>query len=300
MYLENKVPYLIVANTLLKPVRECIVPPYTSKIVKYMIETSDKLRFLRDIARSRKSYKPITISPIYHGSKPLYTIFSKDTKPLVLSPDEVYWFRVSIVTNDPSKVVDLGEFSGIFKTPYGDFLASIDRAEITSFSSLEFDFNKYFKIEFLTPTILTNKLMTPPKLRDLSKEIPERHRLVPSSSAIFSYLARLWNSFVSPKLMIPRKNASDLDVYKFGLVSDVALVEVNYRLKPVTAIYGKGKSGKLKLVRGFRGWIIYELTYPKMKKYYKKLLALANALGIGRSRSIGFGQVRISRVEKRE
>ena len=76
------------------------------------------------------------------------------------------------------------------------------------------------------------------------------------------------------------------------------LVEVDYSVKPETVIYGKTGDGRLKLVRGFTGWIIYELIYPKLKPIYSKLLALARYMGVGRSRSIGFGQVDVVRANK--
>jgi len=54
------------------------------------------------------------------------------------------------------------------------------------------------------------------------------------------------------------------------------------------------------VIRGFKGWIIYELTYPKLKKYLSRIFGPTQYMGIGRLRKIGLGQIMIKKVIVRE
>lgn len=283
------------------PLRDCVAPPFTSKVLKYIVETNEDFRNLRGLLGVRGSFKPIVFSPLWDGSRFLYSRRGDGGGFVRLRAGRVYGGRVSFIA--PGDCVDvfvdevLG-FNGRFRTVYGEFSIGVSSIEVVGFDSLSFDFDGCFKVRFLTPIILTSKLMMPPPLRVYSRRVPERHRLIPTPSYIFNYLIRLWNAFAPDELKLPRPGSDVWAAYKFGRISDIVLVEVDYSVKPETVVYGKTSDGRLKLVRGFTGWIIYELIYPKLRPIYSKLLALAKYMGVGRSRSIGFGQVDVVRADK--
>ncbi|MEM4486943.1 MAG: CRISPR system precrRNA processing endoribonuclease RAMP protein Cas6, partial [Zestosphaera sp.] len=151
-----------------------------------------------------------------------------------------------------------------------------------------------FKIVFTTPTILSVKLMTPPSLRSKVRKLPELHKLIPQPSFILSYLLKLWNSYASPEERIPKPPYNEWAHYKLGRLADITLTEIDYRVRPETVIIGKNKNGTLRKARGFIGWVLYESIAPKnLHTTYAKLLTLATLTGIGRSRGLGLGQIKI-------
>lgn len=294
--------YVVSATFFVEVFEECIAPPFTSKIVKYILTTHPKFRYLREFVSVKKFLKPLIITPLFKGDKPLYSTYKHNGNysVITLKPNETYVFRLGLATSNYEVIRELYEIDGGFVTTYGKFHITPGTFEVNSINSLGLSFEKFFRINFLTPTLLTNKLMVPPPLFTKASKVPEKHRLIPSPSYIFNYLIRLWNSLVPNNLKLPKPGADLWGAYRFGRISDIVVNEVDYRFKTVTAIYGKDESGKLRKVRGFVGWVIYELNYPKLKPIYSKLLALANYLGLGRSRSIGFGYVKTEPADKQK
>ncbi len=292
-------PVICSANINIIPILDCIAPPFTSKILKYIIESSRELKYIKELLSSSKSFKPIVFTPLLVNGRPLYSR-KGNSRFLELKSGTTYNARISFITSNANVSTYIDELmllTNRFKTPYGEFHVQVTDIEVVHFSYLHLDFDKYFKIRFITPVILTNKLMMPPPLKVHSHKVPERHRLIPTPSYIFNYLIRLWNSFVPDDMRLPKPGSDLWAAYKFGRISDIILTEVDYSIRPETVIYGKTPTGKPKLIRGFTGWITYELLYPKLKPIYSKLLALAKYMGIGRSRSIGFGQVEVYAIK---
>lgn len=275
-------------------VRDCVLPPISSKVVKYVIESSGSA--LGRVVDSRMSFKPISVGMLFIGNKPLYsTVSGNVSKPISVVRGSIMGFRLSLITSlDGIDFDSFRSIEGRWSTPYGEFNISLVEVEVVEVSKLSVGLGRFFRVSFITPTIITNKYMLPPTLRDKGSFIPERHRLVPQPSYLFSYLLRLWNSVVLPEERIPNQSAGDWEAYKLGRLSDIALVEVDYRLKPETVIIGRGANGRLRMVRGFTGWVTYECLSSKLLKVYDKLLALANYLGVGRSRGIGFGMISLT------
>jgi len=65
---------------------------------------------------------------------------------------------------------------------------------------------------------------------------------------------------------------------------------VDAQLKLETIIYG-GEDGKIRRIRGVVGYITLKTLTPRITQTVDKLLALTTKLGLGKSRSIGFGEV---------
>ncbi|MEM3782663.1 MAG: CRISPR system precrRNA processing endoribonuclease RAMP protein Cas6, partial [Thermofilum sp.] len=78
-----------------------------------------------------------------------------------------------------------------------------------------------------------------------------------------------------------------------------ALAELDYHVKPETVLYTV-RDGKPSTERGFTGFVLYELLdeASPLKQELEKLLAFALRFGIGKSRSIGFGQISLQPIRK--
>ena len=55
------------------PLHDCIAPPFTSKVLKYIVETNEGFRNLRGLLGVRGSFKPIVFSPLWDGGRFLYS-----------------------------------------------------------------------------------------------------------------------------------------------------------------------------------------------------------------------------------
>jgi CRISPR/Cas system endoribonuclease Cas6 (RAMP superfamily) len=269
-------------NVFVLPLRTSIGPPVSSKVLKYCFEGSLKRKVFG-------SYANTSISMLFDGGRPLY---SKGDEPVVLEAGRRYSGRVVVVDEEPWLVDAVSSALGPeFKCSgtYGDLIISIPEVEVVPMEGLRLDLPEVFKLVFQTPTVLTSKLMTPPTLAD---KVRPMHKLIPQPSFIFSHLLRMWNSFAPPELKIGKP--SEWAPYLLGRQADLTLIELDYRVRPETVVVGRDNSGRLRKVRGFRGWVLYRSTAPrKLLEVYSKLLALAQLTGIGRSRGIGLGQLAV-------
>ncbi len=271
-------------------------PPLTSKIMKsVLIESSE---WFRDVLSSRAPYKPVFVSNLMYAGKggvwrPLY---ARPGRPVALRGGAGYRAVVSSCASREA-VEALMVLGGRFRAYGYELLIEPVEVSITRLSTLSTDVapGALIRLEFLTPTAVSVKHMAPPMTAS-ARRAPNAYRLVPQPSVIFAYLLRLWNHVAEPKDRLPNPAASDLTAYVFGRASDLLLIEIDYRIRPETAIIGKDGNGKVREVRGFTGWVTYQLSKKASKKYINilsKLLALAQTLGIGRSRGIGLGHTNI-------
>ena len=271
-------------------VTDLVPPPLTSKVIKYIIEGHTD-GIIKELTSQTRPFKPIQISPLFLKGRPLYSTGS----PLPTIPKGSIlncWIALAHSDVDPHML----DISDIYGTPYGVVNIKLTEIEVTNVTEDTLGIRDMFKIEFITPTVLTAKYMIPLPLKVKSHKLPEKHKLLPQPSFIFSYLLRFWNSIAEPEEKIPGPAASDWEAYKLGRLADVTLIEIDYRLRPETVVIGRDSKGRLRRVRGFTGWVIYECLSKKLLPIYRKLLGLANYLGIGRSRGIGLGLVRVRAI----
>jgi len=149
-----------------------------------------------------------------------------------------------------------------------NFSAQIEDVKVVE--EIEYYDSRFYYIKFITPTLLQ-----PP--RPPFKRKRNRFVLFPYSPLLLLSIARHWNKYMDHKIV--------------GISGSKALYyfrEVSYGLKPITTYYD-GKP-----VRGFQGWIIFEITAKrntKIRDNIQKLLNYANFFGVGKSRAIGFGEI---------
>jgi len=280
---------LVVKNTYkIRCISDVIPPPLTSKLLKYIIERYGK-GIIKEFTLRYTAFKPVQISILFLNNKAFYS--RGDPLPSLVKGTVLNaWVSVAGDSISPFEL----DISGTYNTPYGIFDVELAEVEAIDLSKSGLGVGRYFKVDFVTPAVLTAKHMVPPPLRDKASKLPERHRLLPQPSFIFSYLLKLWNSIAEPDERIPGPGAGDWEAYKLGRLADVTLVEVDYRLRPETVVVGRDSRGRLRRVRGFTGWVVYECLSRRLLPIYDKLLALATYLGVGRSRGIGLGMVRVT------
>lgn len=288
--------YVVRASYLVRALGDSVLPPLTSKVLKFVVDVRGG-GVLAELVNSRRPFKPVMISQLFVDGRPLVSV---SRRPLAVPGGAVLSASIAVAGGDVADPAVFESLAGVVKTRYGVFELSITDIEVASLKHLSLDVAKYFKLSFITPTILTAKHMVPPPLKHRSGTLPERHRLIPQPSFIFSYLLKLWNAIAAPEERIPGPAASDWEAYKLGRLADVTLVEVDYSIRPVTVVIGRDSKGRLRTARGFTGWVIYESLSRKLLPIYGKLLALANYLGVGRSRGVGLGMVRALPVSPRE
>lgn len=272
-----------------------LLPPFTSRVIKHVVSVEPELSFLLRLYEERGSFRRVTFSPLYANGKPLFKVSGREGV-LTLRPGSTYYGSITIVSRDFSLVDRLASFSGgRVRTSYG--VLNVEPVELSfeRLKTLSLGIDRYFRVRFLTPTILTTKLMTPPPMggRRVIAKAPERHRLLPTPSYVMASAARLWIA-----LALNDDPRGSWLPYKIGRMADVLVAEVDQAVRCVTAIYGGSGKGRYRLVRGVVGWVVYEVLSPKIRVFVDRMLALADRMGLGRSRSVGFGQVKVSPLKE--
>lgn len=267
--------YIIRLNVVFRVTGRSIIPPFSAKVSKLILYRISEL--YRRLTSVDKPFKPIAISPLFCNGYPLIKL-KGETNPLMLNINQIYSFNCCIVT-DANLQID--ELISLEKSVIQDFFgvaAILDsiRMEVRRFDSLGFQKPPAIKINFLSPALLQL-----PRHRKWSLN---RYVLFPVPSLLISSLVEHWNNNCDPHLFI--KNPHYVCYY-----SNYALLEADFRLKPVTVIYDDKR-----LIRGILGWVLYDLRKSRNTPTMKRILTLldyAQYVGIGKSRAAGFGQVSI-------
>lgn len=268
-----------------KPESDVIIPPYSSKLSRSIvlkILEEYKLTNLVNRIRKPEARKPYIFTVVFQGDKPLYKSASSNLKFLMLKSNKVYWFKfVAVGGEEVREIIKALTFKECVDVYGTGFCVVGIEAEVIDFKEINFDgSSKYIHMKFITPALL--QLPRPKKLRE---KIGLRHSLFPIPSLIIYSLAKHWNSNAPENIKIP-------NIIKLAKISDYILTEVDHYIKPETVIYDEKRKP-----RGFVGWVLYKLNKKVSEKSYEiimKLLKYANYVGIGRSRTIGFGTTQIT------
>lgn len=279
------------------PTRDSILPPLSSRVVKYLIDSGSLLPNLRFLSSSRDHYKPLFISCLYdeHGRR----LYSTHNRQEVLNVRAGYRLKSRVSAYIPKDHLEdiLSLSDGIYSTPYGEFRVSLDRVEVIGdLRSLSIDLSKGFRIVFITPTLLSPKIMIPPlkRIMDKYKRARVGYATFPIPGLVYSYALRLWNKVAPEDLRLTSPNDKD-DIYSYRIaVMGTALTEIiDHRINVKTVIIGRNDKGALRKSRGFVGYITLNTHHRSSRKAMERALALAKHLGIGRGRGIGLGEIDI-------
>lgn len=263
------------------PVCSIVSPPFSSKASRTMLLNALGGVCEADEAKSmlaKRSVKPIHVSPVYAVRQGVKVYLYKavgggPSQPIVLREGATYGFDVtcldgldlSLMLRALTPGVKLPLFTGSVQVE--NLSVEAKRLELMNLDG------RYIRMSFNTPVLLSFPRGW------IGIQTPLRHSLFPIPCLIVWSLASHWNKYAPDALKVA--NPKRLAAY-----SNYALVEVDHRIKPVTAIYDEERRP-----RGFTGWVVYEhrKLKPKLSRRISQLMEYANYVGIGRSRAIGFG-----------
>jgi len=260
---------------------EALVPPFTSKVSKTLLvkllqasKLGDKLQLPDKGAR-----KPYAVTPLFAGDRALMKEEEGLEPPLTVRPGEDYWFELRLVGSQaPALIGALASAPSLVEAFGSKALVAVDDLRFKSFDSMGMPDSSLYKLSFLTPTLL--KVPQPPELKG---KCEAKHTLFPHSGLIAYSLASHWNKYSPDEHRVPSPET-------MATYAEHSLMEVDYRLRPFTAIYDERRRP-----RGFIGWTLYRHRKldEELDRQLRKLLDYANYVGIGRSRTTGFGVVRV-------
>jgi CRISPR-associated endoribonuclease Cas6 len=263
------------------PLSDIIIPPFSSKVSRtiFMKIFHEKIE---KIVNERLAFKSIIFTPVYWIEGERFLFKSNDSnKILILKKNNKYCFYITMIRSYDEifsfiQDFNLGSELELFN---GKIVIENLSLEFKTFENIKIEDKELIKINFRTPVLIS----FPKGWIKLNKKIPIRHSLFPIPSFMIHGLAEHWNIHAPDDLKIP--NMAKLRAY-----SNYSLVEQDYDVKPITVIYDEKREP-----RGFIGWVLYKhrKLNQELDNHIIRLLDYANYVGIGRSRSIGFGVVKV-------
>ncbi len=274
---------------------DTILPPFTSRITKLLLYSSSCFERIRKLYESKRSFRPVTLSTLHSvRGKPVFKIERDGDKPIRVRGGWVLATYITYYEREGSALSHLlYDCSGTLKEPFNSISYSIWELEVERLDDLSIGLDKddVFGLEFKTPLVMSTKIMTPLSLRSnkLIRKTPNEYRLLPTPAYVASSAMRGWLGVV--KGVNPDEYHAP---YGIGRLADIFMPEMDYRLKPVTVVYGRDQYDRLRKIRGVMGYVVYTVRSKRLAATLDKLLALATRLGLGKNRSIGFGEVKVS------
>ncbi len=295
--MENVISYSYIAvlRCSAVPLDDWICPEFSGKVVKGFIHSVPELNYVKNIYSLPSKLKPLSISPLIDNGKPLVG----NSKARIARGTELsFEIRIALPSMEDVSLVTQ-QFDCIVRFGNARFRVWLREVEIVNLDSVKIGLSRdcLVKLRFLSPVLLSTKLMAPPLPTFLRKVSRIRsYVLYPSVGHIFSYLTKLWNNLF-PDAPVSRKYTSEWSAYFVGRLAEVAIKVMDYSVKPLTVVYDAKRKP-----RGFVGWMLLEIPYLGRRIFdvFDKLLGLANLMGIGKSRAIGFGYAKIEIVSKKK
>ncbi len=253
--------YAVRFDVYFRPKEVIEVPGFSVKFLKSLIINYDSEGLIKDLILSGGANKPLHLSPIMVGGKALL-----HGDQVRLLPSTKYWFRLGIICTE-DLLYRLSEFLVNLVSKFGELLS----IEVTS-EHLEVlnKAPKEFMIEVLTPAVIKAKDSTLVKYPTLKELL----------STPIKVLGRvLWEKY---SINIPTTWIWRISSYHIMTTSKSEVTKVDI---------GKGR-----VVEGITGrWGFKRVSeIPKyLEAILAKTLAIANTIGVGKSRAIGFGTTNI-------
>jgi len=290
--------YVVELSCVAQPLDPWVSPEFTGKVVKSFIYLVPELGYVKNIYSLPSKPKPVSVSPLISEGRAL--VGSQKT-PVAPGTRLSFFIRVAVPSMDEVTMFPSFDTEVVFgKTRFRVWLESMEVVSVDAIRA-GLDEGKLARLRFLSPVLLSSKLMAPP-LPSFLKRVAsiDNFVLYPSLGHIFSYLARLWNSLF-PHKPISRKYTSEWSAYFIGRLAEVLIKVVDYRSRPLTVVYDATRRP-----RGFVGWLLIDI--PKLgsdrgsrriREIFDRLLGLARVMGIGRSRAIGFGYTIVELIDRK-
>jgi len=272
-----------------------VLPPWTGRTSKSIALKLACLDNIKDKYLEADRFKRVSFTVLHHPRRgPLYVAGRRARSPLVLGRGETVLMRVGFYTKTSSPPSCSPEEVNI---GYARFLVEPLEAVFHPLHRITSKPLERFTLHILTPMTLAAKILAPDlpedhPLHERLQQAPERYRLLPTPGYLVAQLARQWLAIVLGQPV--RSGLPKL----LGRLADALIVENHYRLRPVTAVYGKDQEGRMRLVRGVIGTMELEVLDSWLAGILRPLLLLGQVLGVGKSRSIGFGEILVQEAPK--
>jgi len=268
---------LVTVRMVVTPLSDCVLPPFTSKV------TRTAFAALTGLPPESPEKRAASFSLLFREGKPLYRELEPrgrgEPRAVELSAmaGERLECRCSLLSPEPPP---LPRPSARFKFGAAEMEAAVEHVEVARASEVALDLPRKFVVRFLTPTLLPVPGRGP-LLKELG--VRRRYKLLPDLPLALALLAH----------DLRLRGVLDANPRRVRKWAELALAEVDYRVRPVTALYTV-KDGKPAVERGFVGYVSYELLDPSGRELLSKLLGFAQRFGLGKSRSIGFGHIEVA------
>ncbi|WP_039698727.1 CRISPR system precrRNA processing endoribonuclease RAMP protein Cas6 [Saccharolobus islandicus] len=275
------------------PLTDVVLPSPSSKVLKYLILSGKLFPSLANLVKSRDKQKPLFISNLGYGDVRLISDGGEVIKVKANS-------RLKATLSFPFLDGIQNEITeGIYETPYGNFSFLLDSIEIIDIKSLKNvdDYqNANMYVKFLTPTLLSSKVLLPPSLASKYKQVNSGFSLLPSIGLIIAYAYRDYYAILG------NTNGEEYAsrAFKLGVLINAFTKIVGFNLRPKTVIIGRDSKNRLRETRGTVGWIEFDVVHDKFKRLAIKYLLIASYLGLGRSRGIGLGEIKFELKRRKE
>ncbi len=256
--------------------RDVLIPPFSSKISRSIIIKmigDDNPLLIND------RYKPYVFSTVMIDGRPLIRSMDPDkdvfdpTTNLKLHKGKEYSFSITTIGHDILTVL-LAANKEVKLFDCNFSIIGMDMT-LTTFNNLMFT-DSDFIMRFITPALL----QFPKKWGDMKRA---GNFLFPIPSLLLWSPAQHWNRYAPDDLKI--ESCKRLAVY-----SNFSMLEMDYNLRPTTVIYNEVSRPK-----GITGWVRWHIDDfdEEMAIQLRRILAYTQYMGVGRSRSIGFGMVEL-------
>ncbi len=287
--------------------RYTILPPWTARTVKTAIYSLSCPSTLREALESRGGFKPIRLTPLQVDGKPLYQAGRSNAPPLYLAEGKTVEASITLLARTPEEARSIllqagAGCNGTLPRPWSGLKASI--LGIT-FESLASALEKHpasrlepgdtVEVRLVTPLLVSlgSMLSTgcPGDPIPGEERLSNTYKLVVDPGIIAGVTLR-----TAIGVVLGEEVRGNLTPGAARRTVEWGVEELSYRLAPTTVLYGRNEppgqeKSEYKLVRGVTGKIVFRVLTRQAAETLAVLLPLAEHLGIGRSRSIGFGMV---------
>ncbi|WP_338602812.1 CRISPR system precrRNA processing endoribonuclease RAMP protein Cas6 [Sulfolobus tengchongensis] len=283
---QNLSMHIFKVNYSLIPLHDVILPVPSSKVLKNLILSGKFLPSLAKLVESEIKSKPLFISALGNGE---FRYLSDDDKIMNVKANS----RLNGFVSFPYIDEVYNEISeGVYETPYGKFSLIVNSVEILDIQRMRIEdyMNYNIYVKFVTPVILSSKILLPPSLKDRYKNIKPGFSLLPSVGLIIAYAYRSYYSILG------RTDEQEwaTRAFKLSVLSNALAKIVGFNLSPKTVIIGRDEKNNLRKSRGVVGWIEFNIAERKIKKMAIKCFTISSYLGLGKSRGIGLGEIRVT------
>jgi hypothetical protein len=166
---------------------------------------------------------------------------------------------------------------------YARFAVEPLEVEAVRLGDLGADAPERIEVEILTPLLISVKILATPGVRGRLRGV-KAYRLLPSPAHLVAQAARqlaLTGGCGNPA-------AISRAARRVAAALDPQVAEVDFQLRPVTAIYSKERR-----VRGVVGRLVLEPLTEEARVQVWAMLRAASFTGLGKSRGVGFGDIRV-------